>query len=102
MNDTKAKGAAVPRIAGERSELAVLICVLAFFFVSGASATFVQGVFSSTYALNNPWVVEEFADMPVGFDLQFFIMMLVPFIGIASALALGFLTFLAVRVLGRH
>ena len=70
-------------------------------FLSGASATFIQGLLSSTYAENNPWVLEGFADMPAGFDLKFFVLLLVPFIGIASALAGGLLAWLAAKAMKR-
>ena len=44
---------------------------------------------------------EEFADMPEGFDTQFFIMMLVPFVGVASAFVGGVLAHVAARVMKR-
>jgi hypothetical protein len=71
-------------------------------FVVGASATLVQGVFADALIANNPWVMDKFADQPEGFDMQLFIMQLVPFIGIAGALLTGFLSFLAGRVLRRE
>jgi hypothetical protein len=71
-------------------------------FIVGASSTLVQGVFADTLIANNPWMLERFADQPEGFNLQFFVMMLVPFIGIAGALLTGFLSFLAARVLRRE
>jgi hypothetical protein len=71
-------------------------------FLSGATSTLVQGLFAATLASNNPWIVEEFAEMPEGFDLQFFIMMLVPFIGVASAIILGLLSYLAARITRRE
>jgi len=70
-------------------------------FIAGATSTLVQGLFSANLASNNPWVVEAFAEMPEGFDLQFFIMMLVPFIGIVSALGGGLLALVAARVMTR-
>lgn len=70
-------------------------------FVSGATATLIQGLFAATLITNNPWIVSEFADMPEGFDTQFFIMMLVPFIGVGSAFAGGVLAHLAARVMKR-
>jgi len=68
-------------------------------FVAGAASTFVQGLFSNALVTNNPWIVEVFAAMPEGFDLRYFILMLTPFIGIASALLYGTLAFLAAKVL---
>ena len=70
-------------------------------FISGSTSTLIQGVFSNTYVENNPWIIEEFADMPAGFDIKFFIMLLVPFIGVASALVNGLLTFLVKRAITR-
>ncbi|MCH7548214.1 MAG: hypothetical protein IH969_01540 [Candidatus Krumholzibacteriota bacterium] len=70
-------------------------------FISGATETLIQGLFAATLVSNNPWIVSEFADMPEGFDTQFFIMMLVPFIGVTSAFAGGFLAHLAARVMKR-
>ncbi|MDH3196998.1 MAG: hypothetical protein OEO21_02030 [Candidatus Krumholzibacteria bacterium] len=71
-------------------------------FLSGATSTLVQAVFSATLLSNNPWMVERFADMPEGFDLQFFIFMLVPFIGVASALALALVSMLAAKAVRRR
>jgi len=70
-------------------------------FISGATATLIQGLFTATLLSNNPWIVTEFADMPEGFDTQFFIMMLVPFIGVFSAFVGGFLALLSARVMKR-
>jgi hypothetical protein len=71
-------------------------------FLSGASSTLVQAVFSATLVSNNPWMVERFAGMPEGFSLRYFIFMLVPFIGVASALALALVSMLAARAMGRR
>ena len=71
-------------------------------FIVGASSTLVQGIFADTLIANTPWMLVRFADQPEGFNLQFFIMMLVPFIGIAGALLTGFLSYLAGRVLRRE
>ena len=70
-------------------------------FISGATSILVQGLFAASLVSNNPWITEEFADMPEGFDTQFFIMMLVPFVGVASAFAGGVLAHLAGRVMKR-
>jgi hypothetical protein len=70
-------------------------------FIAGSTSTLVQAIFSATLVTNNPWIVEAFAEMPEGFDLQFFIFMLVPFIGIASALGGGLLAHVAGRVMTR-
>lgn len=54
-------------------------------FINGASSTMVQAVFVDTLTANNPWMVEAMAKQPPGFDFEFFVYMLVPFIGVASA-----------------
>ena len=68
-------------------------------FIAGASATFVQGIYADRLAANNPWIVEQFSTMPEGFDLQFFVLRLVPFIGVGSALLSGLLTLLAHKLM---
>jgi len=67
-------------------------------FLLGASAILVQGLFVDTYIANNPWVMEPFVDKP-DFNMQYFILQLVPFIGIATALLLGFLSWVAARAI---
>ena len=68
-------------------------------FLAGASATFIQGIFAERLAANNPWIVARFSEMPEGFDLQFFVLRLVPFIGVGSALLTGLFTLVAHKVL---
>lgn len=68
-------------------------------FLLGASSTLVQGLFIDTYVANNPWVLDRFAGQPESFNIQFFVLQLVPFIGIAIALGVGFLSWVASRVL---
>jgi hypothetical protein len=68
-------------------------------FVNGAVATLVQAVFLDTLVANNPYIVEKFANQPAGFDLQYFIYMLVPFVGIAGGAMTGLLSMLAARAL---
>jgi hypothetical protein len=63
-------------------------------FLIGALATLVQGVFTDTYVAHNPWVLETFSRRSEDFDLQYFIMMLVPFIGLAGAFITGLLSYL--------
>ena len=70
-------------------------------FINGAISTLIQGIFVNTWVANNPWVLDEFADMPEGFDLQFFVIMLVPFIGVAAALAGGLFALLASRIVNQ-
>lgn len=54
-------------------------------FINGASSTMVQALFVDTLTANNPWMVEAMAKQPPGFDFEFFVYMLVPFIGVAGA-----------------
>lgn len=51
MNDTKAQRLTIPRPSGDASDFAVLMCVLVFFFVSGASALLYEVVWSRKLAL---------------------------------------------------
>jgi hypothetical protein len=68
-------------------------------FLIGATATLVQGVFTDAYVANNAWVLDVYSRRSEGFDLQYFIMMLVPFIGLAGALVTGFLSYLVDRAM---
>jgi len=68
-------------------------------FVNGATSTLVQALFVDTLAANNPWMVEAMADQPAGFDFEFFVFMLVPFIGVASGAMTGLLAMLVSRAL---
>ncbi len=60
-------------------------------FINGAISTLVQAVFVDTLSANNPWIVEAMAKQPPGFDFQFFVWMLVPFIGVAGGGMTGLL-----------
>lgn len=66
-------------------------------FVTGASSTLVQAFYVDTLAANNPWMVEAMADQPAGFDFEFFVFMLVPFIGVAGGAMTGLLAMLIAR-----
>jgi hypothetical protein len=68
-------------------------------FVNGASSTLVQALWVDTLAANNPWMVAAMADQPAGFDFEFFVFMLVPFIGVAGGAMTGLLAMLAARAL---
>ncbi len=68
-------------------------------FVNGASSTLIQALWVDTLAANNPWMVEAMADQPAGFDFEFFVFMLVPFIGVAGGAMTGMLAMLAARAL---
>jgi hypothetical protein len=71
-------------------------------FLQGATSKLVQGIFSDTYAARNPGLMEKLTDIPEGMEFKYFVLMLVPFVGIGSALVLGLLTFLAGRLLRRE
>jgi hypothetical protein len=43
--------------------------------------------------------METFANQPEGFSMRAFVLQLVPFIGLAGALVLGFLSWLARRMI---
>ncbi len=68
-------------------------------FVNGASSTLVQAFFIDTLLANNPWMLEAMADQPPGFDFEFFVFMLVPFIGVAGGAMTGLLAMLIARAL---
>lgn len=53
-------------------------------FWNGATATLVQAFFVHQLIANNPWMEAKFAHAPTGFDMEFFVFMLVPFIGVAG------------------
>lgn len=71
-------------------------------FLQGATSKLVQGVFSGTYAARNLGLMEKLTDIPAGMEFKYFVLMLVPFVGIGSALVLGLLSFLAGRMLRRE
>jgi len=66
-------------------------------FFNGASATMIQALFLDTMVKNNPFVAEKFASQPSGFDLEFFVFMLVPFIGVAGGAMTGLLAMVIAR-----
>lgn len=66
-------------------------------FWNGASSTLVQALFLPELVANNPWFVEKFANQPAGFDLDYFVFMLVPFVGIAGGAMTGLASMLAAR-----
>lgn len=66
-------------------------------FWNGASSTLVQALWVETLVTNNPWIADTFAGQPPGFDLEFFVFMLVPFIGVAGGAMTGLLAMLAAR-----
>jgi hypothetical protein len=68
-------------------------------FWNGATSTLVQALFLERLVANNPWFPEAFAKQPPGFDLDYFVFMTVPFIGVAGGAMTGALAMLAARVL---
>ncbi len=67
-------------------------------FWNGATSTLVQALFLETLVANNPWFPDAFAKQPPGFDLDYFVFMTVPFIGVAGGAMTGLLSMLAVRI----
>lgn len=53
-------------------------------FWNGATSTLIQAFFVKLMLANNPWMVARFANAPRGFDMEYFVFMLVPFIGVAG------------------
>ena len=68
-------------------------------FWNGATSTLVQALFVGPLLVNNPWMKEAFAGEPRGFDMEFFLFMLVPFIGVAGGAMTGLLAMLFARAL---
>jgi hypothetical protein len=68
-------------------------------FWNGATSTLVQAVFVDRLLVNNPWMKTAFAGQPKGFDMEFFLYMLVPFIGVAGGAMTGLVSMLFARVL---
>lgn len=70
-------------------------------FILGATAKLIQGIWSGTYVAHNPGLLEKFSEVPQGAEFKYFVLMLVPFVGIGSALIVGLLSHLAYKALGR-
>lgn len=87
-------------IARRQDESVVLVGAVTG-FLSGAFSTFLQGIFVDTMLANNAWMAERFAAQPEGFSVRYFVLMLVPFIGLASAAVLAISTWLVGRALRR-
>jgi len=83
-------------VAREEPRRALLHGALAG-FITGVSSTLIQAVWVETLVANNPWMVEAMAGQPAGFDFEFFVFMLVPFIGVAGGAMTGLLAMLAAR-----
>ena len=71
-------------------------------FINGASSTLVQAFFVDTLTANNPWMVEAMAKQPPGFDFEFFVFMLVPFIGVAGGGMTGLVAMWIARARARR
>ncbi|MCK5408499.1 MAG: hypothetical protein KAJ37_13615 [Candidatus Krumholzibacteria bacterium] len=74
-------------------------------FLLGASAKLIQGIWSGVYIAHNPGLLEKFSEeqskMPQGTEFKYYVLMLVPFVGIASSLIVGLLSHFAFKSLGR-
>jgi hypothetical protein len=68
--------------------------------ILGASSKVIQGVFSTVYIAHNPELLEKFGDMEVQ-EFRYFLLMLVPFVGIANALILGLMSHFAHKAMPR-
>jgi len=68
-------------------------------FWNGATSTLAQALFLERLVANNPWFRDAFVKQPPGFDLDYFVFMTVPFIGVAGGAMTGLLSMLAVRIL---
>ena len=66
---------------------------------NGASSTLIQALFVGQLLAHNPWIADAFASQPRGFDMEFFVFMLVPFIGVTGGALTGLLAILFVRLL---
>jgi hypothetical protein len=69
--------------------------------IGGAVAPVVQFLFFATYRANNPELATRFAEIPGGMEPKYFFLMLTPIIGLASALALGLVCWLAAKLIGK-
>lgn len=68
-------------------------------FWNGASSTMVQALMLDRLLANNPWLLDAFAGQPAGFDMDFFMFMLVPFIGVAGGAMTGLLALALARLI---
>lgn len=71
-------------------------------FLLGASAKLIQGIWSNAYLAHNPGILDRFSEaqskIPQGQEFKYFVLMLVPFVGIANALIVGLLSHLASKM----
>lgn len=68
---------------------------------NGATSTLVQAFFVKELVANNPWIAAGFARAPKGFDMEFFVFMLVPFIGVTGGGMTALVSMLFRRALSR-
>ena len=68
-------------------------------FWNGAVSTLIQAFWVKQLVANNPWIAAKFAHAPRGFDMEFFVFMLVPFIGVAGGGVTAFVVMLFRRAL---
>ena len=68
---------------------------------NGATATLLQAFWVKQMLANNPWMAAKFTQAPTGFDMEFFVFMLVPFIGVTGGGLTAFVGLLFRRALSR-
>ena len=68
---------------------------------NGATATLLQAFWVKQMLANNPWMAAKFTQAPTGFDMEFFVFMLVPFIGVTGGGMTGLVGLLFRRALSR-
>ncbi len=70
----------------------------------GVSSKLIQGLFSGVYAAHNPDLVEKLSEsgVPGGMEFKYFILMLVPFVGVANALLVGLMSHFASKAFPRR
>lgn len=68
---------------------------------NGATSTLVQAFLVKQLVANNPWITARFANAPKGFDMEFFVFMLVPFIGVTGGGITALVSLLFRRALSR-
>jgi hypothetical protein len=68
-------------------------------FWNGATSTLIQAFFVKQMLANNPWMTTRFANAPRGFDMEYFVFMLVPFIGVTGGGLTAFVAMLFRRAL---
>lgn len=67
----------------------------------GVTSKLIQGIWSSTYVAHNPGLMEKFSGETETAEFRYFVLMLVPFVGIANALIVGLMSYLTYKATGR-